>query len=105
MTVPKPIAVIIPAKNEAKVIHQVISRIPCQIDGMDVVTILVDDGSSDRTAEIARDCGAYVLSHLTNLGVGAATRTGITAALALDAGIIVTMDADGQHDPAEIETL
>jgi glycosyltransferase involved in cell wall biosynthesis len=105
MTTSKRIAVIIPAKNEAGVIRQVLSRIPLQIDGMDVSSIVVDDGSADNTAAIARDCGAYVLSHLTNLGVGAATRTGLSAALALDAGIIVTMDADGQHDPAEIERL
>src|SRR5216684_2547240 len=103
MTTSKRIAVIIPAKNEAGVIRQVLSRIPLQIDGMDVISIVVDDGSDDNTAAIARDCGAYVLSHLTNLGVGAATRTGLSAALALDAGIIVTMDADGQHDPTEIE--
>jgi UDP-N-acetylglucosamine---dolichyl-phosphate N-acetylglucosaminyltransferase len=101
----KPVAVIVPAKNEGGIIRQVLSRIPRQIDGMDVISVVVDDGSTDRTAEIAREAGAYVLRHLTNLGVGAATRTGLTAALALDAGIIVTMDADGQHDPSEIERL
>jgi glycosyltransferase involved in cell wall biosynthesis len=105
MTTSKSIAVIVPAKNEGAVIRQVLSRIPHQIDGMDVIPIVVDDGSSDNTAAIARDCGAYVLRHLTNLGVGAATRTGLVAAMALDANIIVTMDADGQHDPAEIERL
>jgi glycosyltransferase involved in cell wall biosynthesis len=105
MPISKRIAVIIPAKNEAGAIRQVLLRIPHQIDGMEVLSIVVDDGSTDDTAEIARDCGAYVLSHLTNLGVGVATRTGLSAALALDVGIIVTMDADGQHDPAEIERL
>lgn len=105
MTSSKPIAVVVPAKNEAAVLRQVLSRIPRQIDGTDLILIVVDDGSSDDTAVIARDCGAHVLHHLTNLGVGAATRTGLSAALALDAGIIVTMDADGQHDPAEIGRL
>jgi glycosyltransferase involved in cell wall biosynthesis len=105
MTTPKSIAIIMPAKDEGAVIRQVLSRIPLQIGGMDVVRVVVDDGSSDDTAAVATDCGAYVLRHLTNLGVGAATRTGLVAALALDAGIIVTMDADGQHDPAEIERL
>lgn len=105
MTTSKPIAVVVPAKNESAVIRHVLSRIPREVDGMEVIPIVVDDGSSDDTAAIATDCGACVLRHLTNLGVGAATRTGLSAALALDAGIIVTMDADGQHDPAEIERL
>jgi UDP-N-acetylglucosamine---dolichyl-phosphate N-acetylglucosaminyltransferase len=101
----KIVAVIVPARNEAGAIGQVLSRIPRQIDGMSVIPIVVDDGSSDRTARIARQSGAHVVSHLTNLGVGAATRTGLQAAQALDADLIVTMDADGQHDPDEIQTL
>ena len=101
----KIIAVIIPARNEAEAIGQVLSRIPRQIDGMSVFPIVVDDGSSDQTARIARLGGAHVVSHLTNLGVGAATRTGLQAAQALDAGLVVTMDADGQHDPGEIQRL
>ncbi len=101
----KTIAVIVPAKDEAAAIRQVLSRIPRQIDGMDVAAIVVDDGSKDDTGRIARDCGAYVLRHVTNLGVGAATRTGLRAALDLGASIVLTMDADGQHDPAEIERL
>src|SRR5262249_16345292 len=65
----------------------------------------VDDGSTDRTTEIARRNGALVVSHLTNLGAGAATITGLQAAKELNAGVIVTMDSDGQHDPAEIPSL
>src|SRR5262245_29685585 len=99
------IAVILPAKNEAGAIRQVLLCIPHHIDGMAVIPIVVDDGSSDGTAAIAADFGAQVFRHLTNLGVGAATRTGLSAALTLGANIIVTMDADGQHDPAEIERL
>ena len=68
-------------------------------------TVVVDDGSTDGTAEIAASCGVFVVRHLINLGVGAATQTGLRAAQKLDADIIVTMDADGQHDPAEIERL
>ena len=105
MTSSRTIAVIVPAKDEAAVIRQVLMRIPQQIDGMAVISIVVDDGSSDATAAVAADCGAYVLRHLTNLGVGAATRTGLRAALTLGANIIVTMDGDGQHDPEEIERL
>src|SRR5438034_11284635 len=99
------IAVIVPAKDQAAVSRHVLLRIPPPIDGMAVISIVVDDGSSDATAAVAADCGAYVLRHLTNLGVGAATRTGLRAALTLGANIIVTMDGDGQHDPAEIERL
>ena len=105
MTSSGTIAVIVPAKDEAAVIRHVLLRIPRQIDGMAVISIVVDDGSSDATAAVAADCGAYVLRHLTNLGVGAATRTGLRAALTLGANIIVTMDGDGQHDPEEIERL
>jgi len=94
-----------PARNEAAAIGQVLSRIPRQIDGMPVVPIVVDDGSSDQTARIARQGGARVVRHLTNLGVGAATRTGFQAAQTLGAEIVVTMDSDGQHEPAEIERL
>src|SRR5262245_36157077 len=99
------VAVILPAKNEAAAIAQVLSRIPRQIDGMNVILIVVADGSTDQTASIAVQSGAHVVRHLTNLGVGAATQTGFRAAQALNADVFVTMDADGQHVPAEIERL
>jgi glycosyltransferase involved in cell wall biosynthesis len=94
-----------PAHDEERVLSDVMARIPSRIDGMLVVPIVVDDGSSDRTAEVARRSGAFVLTHLTNLGVGAATITGLRAAQQLGADIIVTMDSDGQHDPSEIASL
>ena len=94
-----------PAHNEAGVISSVISRIPPEIDGMSVIAVVVDDGSTDGTAEAARRGGALVVRHLTNLGVGAATLTGFRAARMLNADIIVTMDSDGQHDPEEISSL
>ena len=105
MTTARTIAVILPAKDEAAIIRHVLVRIPPRIDDMEVIPIVIDDGSVDTTAAVAADCGAHVVLHLTNLGVGAATRTGLNAALTLGANIIVTMDADGQHDPAEIERL
>jgi glycosyltransferase involved in cell wall biosynthesis len=94
-----------PAHNEAGAIGEVLSRIPARVDGMTVVPIVVDDGSRDDTADVARRCGASVLRHLTNLGVGAATITGLQAAKELNADVIVTMDSDGQHDPEEIQSL
>jgi UDP-N-acetylglucosamine---dolichyl-phosphate N-acetylglucosaminyltransferase len=105
MSAPKLLAVITPAYNESAEIGRVISRIPAHIEGMRVVPIVVDDGSADGTGEIARVHGAYVLRHVTNLGVGAATITGLRAAQWLGADIIVTMDADGQHNPEEIARL
>lgn len=102
---PKCLAVVMPAHNEAKAIAAVLRRIPAQIDSFNVIPIVVDDGSRDATARIANQHGATVVRHLTNLGVGAATITGLRAACDLDADIIVTMDSDGQHDPGEIEPL
>ena len=101
----KTIAVVMPAHNESAVIGSVISKIPLRLDSFQVIPIVVDDGSTDRTSKTARRHGATVLRHLTNLGVGAATITGLRAAQELGADIVVTMDSDGQHDPAEIEPL
>jgi len=101
----KLVTVVIPAHNEAAAIGDVISRIPKTIERMQVVVIVVDDGSTDQTAQIARGFGAQVLRHVTNLGAGAATVTCLKAAQALNADVIVTIDGDGQHDPGEIERL
>jgi len=99
------IVVIIPAFNEATELGRVLEEMPLRINGLEVFPLVVDDGSNDRTSYIARSHGAFVVRHLTNLGVGAATRTGFCAATELDAEVVVTMDADGQHDPADIEQL
>jgi glycosyltransferase involved in cell wall biosynthesis len=99
------VAVVMPAFNESAIIGSVIRRIPARIDSMKVIPIVVDDGSSDATSEVARRQGAHVIRHLTNLGVGAATVTGLRAAQTLGADIVVTMDSDGQHDPGEIDAL
>lgn len=67
--------------------------------------LVVDDGSSDATAEVARAAGATVLSQQPNQGKGAALRAGFRHALEAGVDAVVTLDADGQHDPAEIPTL
>jgi len=72
---------------------------------MSVVAIVVDDGSTDHTGDIARASGATVVTHITNLGVGAATISGLRLARHLGADIVVTMGSDGQHDPQEITSL
>jgi glycosyltransferase involved in cell wall biosynthesis len=67
--------------------------------------VVVDDGSSDQTMEVALASGAWTLRHIVNLGQGAALQTGISFALDRGAETIVTFDADGQHDPNEIPRM
>ncbi|MBI5794305.1 glycosyltransferase family 2 protein [Candidatus Uhrbacteria bacterium] len=90
---------LIPAYNEEKTIADVLTRTRPFVDGL----VVVDDGSTDRTPQIARAHGAVVVSHVINRGLGAAIGTGFAAAQRLNADVVVTLDADGQHDPAEIK--
>jgi glycosyltransferase involved in cell wall biosynthesis len=100
------LVVILPAFNEEATIGKAIDSIPRQIECIDEVQVIVsDDGSTDRTYEIASHAGATVISHRHNLGVGAAFRTGIRSALEAGADIIVNMDADGQFNSADIPQL
>ncbi|AKB53800.1 glycosyltransferase (family 2) [Methanosarcina barkeri MS] len=92
---------ILPAFNEEISIGSVVLLTRYYADSV----IVVDDGSSDRTADIARKAGAEVIVHEVNKGKGAALKTGFAAADDLGADIIVTMDSDGQHNPAEIPKL
>lgn len=93
--------VVVPAYNEASVIGGVVEGLTSR--GHRVV--VVDDGSADDTAEVARKAGAVVLRHAVNRGQGAALQTGITFALRRGAEQIVTFDSDGQHDPGDVEAL
>jgi glycosyltransferase involved in cell wall biosynthesis len=93
--------VILPAYNEEVSIGSIVLLTRFYADNV----IVVDDGSLDRTAEIARKAGAEVIQHGTNKGKGAALKTGFTAADDLGADIIVTMDSDGQHNAADIPRL
>ncbi len=96
----------IPALNEEASIEKVISSIPRQIPSVDeIVVLVVDDGSNDRTAQLAGDNGAMVVSHPQNRGVGAAFRTGISTSTDINADIVVTIDADGQFNPEDIPRL
>ena len=97
--------VVLPAHNEADTVGDVVRLIPRRIGGVRVIPVVVDDGSTDSTAHVASRERAIVVRHLTNLGVGAATRTGFLAAQKYNADFVVTMDADGQHDPTDIEPL
>lgn len=98
----KAVYIVIPAYNEEKVIGQVVQNIAKE--GF-MSIIVVDDGSSDTTFESAQAEGAIVLRHPLNRGKGAATRTGIEAAVKLGAEIVVTVDGDGQHHAHEIASV
>ena len=98
------IAVVIPAYNEAGNIVQVLGTLPPEISGLPLHAIVVDDGSSDDTMERARAWARPQCISL-NRGQGAALRTGYRLALATGARLVVTMDADGQHQPSELPGL
>lgn len=102
----KKLIIIIPALNEEKTISSVISQIPKNIHPFEMVEILVvDDGSSDQTAVLARETGAKVIKHQRNKGVGAAFRAGTVEALEMGADAMVNMDGDGQFNPEDIPKL
>jgi len=99
------IAVVIPAYNEEDNIGSVLPRIPESVCGVGTSVLVVDDGSRDRTGDVAREHGAAVARHVTNLGGGAALRTGYRLMSDSGARIVVTLDADGQHLPEEMSRL
>ncbi len=95
-----------PAYNEGENIHKVITCLPCELENIDRIQCLViDDGSTDNTAQVAQSCGAHVIVHNRNWGVGAAFQSAVQFALENGADILVSIDADGQFNPAEIAAL
>jgi glycosyltransferase involved in cell wall biosynthesis len=101
----KTIQVIIPAYNEAETIGTVLEELPSSLFGYDVVPLVVSDGSADGTAREAKEEGSMVVEHAINQGQGGALKTGFEIAERNGASIVVTMDADGQHPPDELEQL
>jgi len=100
------VAVVIPAKDEAVRLPAVLDSLPTRLAGVSSVrAIVVDDGSSDETASVARAAGVVVLRHDINLGKGGALRTGCDAAVRLGVDIIVAMDADGQHRAGDLPSI
>ena len=98
----KPFVVVgIPAFNE----EQAIARVILEAQKFASVVVVCDDGSTDMTGKIAERLGAHVVRHEYNLGYGAAIKSLFKRALELDADVLVTLDADGQHDPNEIPAV
>lgn len=96
----------IPAFNEGRMIAHVVKSLPKKLKGIDGIDILVvDDGSVDKTATIAKKNKAKVLQHLINRGLGGALKTIFTYAKQMEYDILVTFDADGQHNPKDIVKL
>lgn len=93
--------VLIPAYNA----HVTIGSVLEKIKALEIDTIVVDDGSLDETKKVASANGAHVLRHPFNLGKGAALQTGFKYIFRRGYQIVITLDADGQHDPSEIPSL
>ena len=95
--------VIIPAYNEEEALPATLGELRAAQPHLDVV--LVSDGSTDRTAEVARQAGVSVLELPFNLGIGGALRAGFLYAVRNGYSHAVQFDADGQHDPGNIDDL
>ncbi len=93
----KMVVAIVPAFNEGRSIRNVVLNMRRYVN----TVLVVDDGSGDETAEIAREAGAIVVKHSQNQGKGAALSTGFREACKLNPDMVVTIDADGQHLPEE----
>ncbi len=97
---PNALSIIIPAKNEAKSIAEVVTTARSEFPDAEI--IVVDDGSSDETGALAKGAGAIVLRHPESLGNGASVKSGARAATG---EILAFMDGDGQHDPRNLGVL
>lgn len=98
------LAIIIAAYNEESSVEKVLNGLPKTLPGIDLITpVVVNDGSTDKTAKLAKSVsGTKVLTHIINRGQGAALKTGFDYALQEGYDLVVTFDADGQHNAEEI---
>lgn len=102
----KLLAVVVPARNEEATIGELLDRVSAvRVPGHELRTFVVDDGSTDRTAALARSRGAVVVSHPVNLGLGAAVRSGLRAAVEAGAVAVAYLDADLEYFPEDIPVL
>lgn len=101
----KPVMVIIPAFNESENLALLLPKIPTEIVGKEVGVMVINDGSSDNTAEVVENHGYLVVSKKINRGQGAANRLGYDILIKNKVKVGVTMDADNQHRPEDLERL
>ncbi len=102
----KHLAVVVPAKDEEGTIGELLDRIgSVRVPGCELRAVVVDDGSTDRTAGIACECGAVVVRHYENKGLGAAVRTGLRTAVGRGADAVAYLDADLEYYPEDIPRL
>lgn len=94
------VSIILPAKNEAASLRTLLPKLKQMFSEFEI--LVVNDGSTDATEAVCQDCGVRVISHPYSMGNGAAVKTGARSA---KGDILVFMDADGQHDPADISRL
>jgi glycosyltransferase involved in cell wall biosynthesis len=95
----------LPAHNEAATVAEVVARAPSEVRGYRVLTVVVDDGSTDDTARLAAGAGARVIAMGSNRGLGAAVRAGFAAAVEAGAAAVAFCDADGEYAPEELDAM
>ncbi|GIH92525.1 lysylphosphatidylglycerol synthase domain-containing protein [Planobispora siamensis] len=100
-----PVVAFIPVFNEEETVGEVVGRLPETVAGRPLVTIVIDDGSTDASAARARKAGARVVSQPRNLGLGAAVRRGLAEAVRPGPAAVVYLDADLEYFPEDIELL
>jgi glycosyltransferase involved in cell wall biosynthesis len=100
-----PVVFFLPARNEEATVGQVVRRVPAAVSGHPVRCLVIDDRSSDATAEVASRAGAEVVPLEAPRGLGAAVRRGLSEAVASGAVAVAFCDADCEYDPAELERL
>ena len=102
----KRLAVVVPAMDEEATIGELLDRIKrVRVPGCEIFTVVVDDGSMDKTVEISRGRGAFVVRHEGNRGLGAAVRTGLRSAVAEGADLVAYLDADLEYYPEDIPRI
>jgi len=100
-----PVVLVLPARDEAATVADVVRRAPAKVDGRPVRVVVVDDGSRDDTAALAAAAGARVVSHPASMGLGAAVRRGLAEGVREGAAAVAFCDADGEYAPEELPAM